>query len=573
MQLGLDFGTSYTKLGLQHNGEFINLLGNEDEGQIPTVAAYLPSQRRLCFGPLALRIDEAGAETAFFFKLALKRQASLTLGSYSLPDLLLAFFRFLQQEYLESRGIKAESLNISVPNYFGLNSRRILLEAARQAFGVKKVFLLPEPLAAALGYNLLHPLFPLQGDILSIDIGGGTSDFSFLTLAHDKREMLVETQFQIGHDAFSGSEIDQAILQRLLFPAFTIQTGLRLPREFYSGKLTSSRNKFQYNRLRQLAEKIKIELSREEYYHLDFPDFHAGYSLNLELTAEMLAARLEPVFERLKSYIEEQVKLRAKALQLFSADKWHIDAVLLLGGASQTRGLKDLIAGIFPDLKVICPEDPSFYVLRGLCHWENDGNSGATSIKSIYPFNFYIERISPDGSSHLLEKIPFDTANLELDLQKRYPIFSLPLDSVYNLSPDPDSVLFRIYEVEEEDNQVNLERFSGQEMVWQWEGPRQELHNYLELYLDLKKSRIESGEALSATRTRPLDSNILSGLLARQKEIQKLMADSRSNPRLAEDFGEHLSRLDKVNKPYYNHSETTLYKLLYLLDFFTRPGN
>ena len=74
-------------------------------------------------------------------------------------------------------------------------------------------------------------------------------------------------------------------------------------------------------------------------------------------------------------------------------------------------------------------------------------------------------------------------------------------------------------------------------MVWQWEGPRQELHNYLELYLDLKKSRIESGEALSATRTLPVDSNILSGLLVRQKEIQKLMADSRSNPRLAEDFG------------------------------------
>ncbi len=566
MQLGLDFGTSYTKLGLQHNGEFINLLGNQ--GQIPTVAAYLPSQRRLCFGPLALRIDEAGAETAFFFKLALKRQASLTLGPYSLPDLLLAFFRFLQEEYLESRGIKAESLNISVPNYFGLNSRRILLEAARQAFAVKKVFLWPEPLAAALGYNLLHPLFPLEGEILCIDIGGGTSDFSFLTLAHDKREMLVETQFQIGHDTFSGAEIDQAILQHLLFPAFTIQIGQRLPREFYSGKFTSSRNRFQYNRLRQLAEKIKIELSKEEYYHLDFPDFHAGHSLNLDITAEMLAARLEPVFERLKSYIEEQVKLRAQALHLFSADKWHIDAVLLLGGASQTRGLKDLIAGIFPVLKVICPEDPSFYVLRGLCHWENDG----ISIKSIYPFNFYIERIGPDGNSHILEKIPFDTANLELDLQKRYPIFSLPVDSVYNLSPDPDSVLFRIYEVEEENSKVNLERFSGQEMVWQWEGPRQELDNYLELYLDLKKSRIESGEALSSAGTRLVDSNILSGLLARQKEIQKLMTESHSNPRLAEDFGEHLSRLE-VNKPYYNHSETTLYKLLYLLDFFTRPGN
>ncbi|MDD3878905.1 MAG: Hsp70 family protein [Syntrophomonas sp.] len=566
MQLGLDFGTSYTKLGLRHNGEFITLLGNE--GQIPTVATYLPSQRRLCFGPLALRIDEAGAETAFFFKLALKRQASLTLGSYSLPDLLLAFFRFLQQEYLESKGIKAESLYISVPNYFGLNSRRILLEAARQAFGVKKVFLLPEPLAAALGYNLLHPLFPLQGDILSIDIGGGTSDFSFLTLAHDKREMLVETQFQIGHDAFSGSEIDQAILQHLLFPAFTIQTGLRLPREFYSGKFTSSHDRFQYNRLRQLAEKIKIELSKEEHYHLDFPDFHAGYSLKMEITAEMLASRLEPIFERLKYYIEEQVKLRAQALHLFSADKWHIDAVLLLGGASQTRGLKDFIASIFPHLKVICPEDPSFYVLRGLCHWENDG----ISIKSIYPFTFYIERMGPDGSSHILEKVPFDTVNLELDLEKRYPIFSLPVDSVYNLSPDPDSVLFRIYEVEEEDNKVNLERFSGQEMVWQWEGPRQELHNYLELYLDLKKSRIESGEALSATRTLPVDSNILSGLLARQKEIQKLIADSHSNPHLAEDFGEHLSRLEKVNKPYYNHSKTTLYKLLYLLDFFTHPG-
>lgn len=572
MHLGLDFGTSYTKLGLCDNGKFINLLGNK--GQVPSVAAYLPSRHKLRFGPQALRLDEAGAETAFFFKLALKRQPDLHLGPYSLPEIIKAFFRFLQEEYLEAKGIKAASLNIAVPNYFGLNSRRILLEAAREAFGIEEVFLLPEPLAAAIGYNLLHPTTPLRGDILSIDIGGGTSDFSFLTLAQDSKEMLVESQFQIGHDAFSGAEIDKAILERLLFPSFTMQTGIRLPDVFYSGKLNTPRARFDYNRLRLLAESLKIALSREEEYYLDFPDFRAGHSLNVEVTAELLSNRLAPVFRRLEEYIEDQVKLRATSLQLYSAGKWHIDVVLLLGGASQSKGLSELIAAIFPGVKVISPSDPSFYVLRGLCHEGGGAKSAISALKGIYPFCFYIEGIDPKTHSHILEKIPFDTANLELDLQKQYPFFTLPVDSHYNLAEEKERVLFRIYEVEEEDNRVKLERFKGQELVWQWESTRQELHNYLELHLDLKKSRITSGLALSTLGPTTETSNLLSGgLMARQFRIQQLMADSHSNPRLADDFGKHLAALEKLEKPYSDHSETTLYKLLYLLDFFTRPGN
>lgn len=218
MHLGIDWGTSYTKIGYWENGKLINLAGQNQS--IPTAVTYLPATGQLYFGTAALRLNEPGACCVQFFKLELKRNPGYTLGPYDLPGILREFFSFLNKQYVIPLSEPVESVTIGVPNYFGLKARRVLLETITECFGTERVNMLLEPAAAALGFNLLNPRQSLSGNILSIDIGGGTSDFSFLTLKTDYNQLTVESQLQTGHDVFSGSEIDRAIMRNIFFPVF-----------------------------------------------------------------------------------------------------------------------------------------------------------------------------------------------------------------------------------------------------------------------------------------------------------------------------------------------------------------
>lgn len=158
MHLGIDMGTSYTKIAALSQGEWLDL-GQES---IPSVAAYVPATGKLYFGWLALRLDEPSIEKAFFFKLDLKRYPHYYLGPYSLSQVIESFFAFLYHEYIAKQCPELHSLTLAVPNYFGLKARQILLEGARQVFGLREIYLLPEPLAALLAYNTLNPSCPLE---------------------------------------------------------------------------------------------------------------------------------------------------------------------------------------------------------------------------------------------------------------------------------------------------------------------------------------------------------------------------------------------------------------------------
>ncbi|MEN6326595.1 MAG: Hsp70 family protein [Syntrophomonas sp.] len=571
MHLGIDFGTSYTKLGYWEDDHFTNLAGSEQ--RIPSVVAWLPSQPGLFFGNRAYRLEEPGAVRVGFFKLALKRNPDFTLGAFTLPHIMREFFNFLKQNYLACVSLKPlESISLSVPNYFGLNSRRILLEAARKVFGVKNIYLLPEPVAAVSGYNYSHPDNPLQGDILSIDIGGGTSDFSFLRLMQDSREILLETQLQIGHDAFSGLEIDRNILHHIFFPGYHMQHGETLPETFWTENFNSSRDKYIFNQLMMQAEKFKIAMSCREQCSLDIPDFYRGKSLQLKIDQNMFILQLHDVFERLQIFLTESLKTRAQNLGLYNGQHWQLDYVLLQGGASRCHGVREMIEEFFTGVMVIQPEDVDFNVVRGLSLW-NESMAASSRVKSIYPFQFYIARLDPLNKNPDLEKIKFDTSNLELDIRGRYKIFSFSPDSNYNLAVDNGMVSCKIYEVEEADNHVELARFQGQELVWRLESLREQAPQTVNIYLDMANSQLASSdiaEAMPGGESK--HSELLKNyLLSEQIALGWISSYPLARQPLLSDFKSHLSKQEvKADLPWHHHAQTTRYKLLCLLDFLTR---
>lgn len=537
MRLGIDFGTSYTKLGYIKNGRFVNLAG--PGAQIPSLATYVPNQaKKLYFGPIALRLNEPGATQARFFKLDLKRNPGFRLGEYSLEDIIREYFIFLRDEYVRPEGEKVDSVTVSVPNYFGLRARSILTRAVSASFAVQEVYLLPEPVAALLGYNHRQSSSYLEGEILCIDIGGGTTDFSFVSLSRGREEMVMESQFQIGHDAFSGSELDRGVLRLILNPLFKMRHGYAIDSSIISEKNLRGRERYWFNRLMATAEEIKIRMSRQDNAYFNIPGFYREDSLVFSLSAEIFLARLDTIFARLKHYIIRHVRERAEYLGLYQEGRFALDHLLLLGGASQTRGIKELISELCPGPEIICPPDLSFNVVRGLCLWRKEDMASAMTVKSVYPFNFYIEKWDEARAGMVLQKIPFDTENLELDISRKYKIFTFPPQSPYNLANQPDRLRLRIYELAQGDSQASAQHFMGQDLVLQLDCPKLDA-DMLDLYLDLNSSAIELGEGYKAAPV-PVAKPFVDFFARQEAVLEYLRLYPGSNPELLRDYAGYL---------------------------------
>ncbi|MDD3852150.1 MAG: Hsp70 family protein [Syntrophomonadaceae bacterium] len=486
MHVGFDFGTSYTKLGYIKDDSFVNLCPEE---RIPSLAALHKTEKSLLYGYIDIESLPAELVTWPFFKLALKRNRNFYLGNYSLLEILTGYFTFIKNEYLRNIEDSMDSLTVSVPNYFGMNARRIILQTAKQVFPSVRHALLPEPVAALSGFNSLTDK-PVSGEVLSIDIGGGTSDISFLSLAGDGQEILLETQLQMGHDAFSGSEIDKAIIQNIFFPLGFKEESDEIMSQLFNSSFNHS---LHYYQLLREAERVKIALNHQFSVKATIPSLNNNSCISLEINRDLFAQRLQPVFSRLYNYIDNTVKNRANQLGLWQNDKWTLDHVLIMGGASKTPGLQKLLQDLL-GTSLIFPEDVEFNVVRGLSLW--GARQASTRVKTIYPFQFYIQKRDMYSGKQSLEYLPFDTANLELDINACYPIATIPLTSPFNLANETGKFHLRIYEVEEHDPESVLERFFGQDTVLDFQADAEQLSDPLEIIFDLTNYSLSTDNSL-----------------------------------------------------------------------------
>lgn len=517
MKLGIDFGTSYTKLAVWHDGQMLDLLGE----RMPSAATYVPGLDRLFFGVPAIQLESESNLSARFFKLHLKRERGFKLGPYSLEDLLYNFFDFVNDYYVIPRGIRPDSINLSIPNNFGLKSRRTLISAAQKAFSLENIVLLPEPLAAILGYNQAHPDQAASGDWLIIDVGGGTVDFSFMSLYPEQNKMLLESQFQVGQDAFSGSEVDRMVLRRLIAPAFQMHYGIDLPGSVLNERPKSSEEQYWFYKWMQLAENIKLKLGCEGVVKLTVNHFYKDFELDLLFDRDDFKEAVKPVFERLRRYWLEGIYERARALGFVENSRWQLDGILLLGGGAQTPGLSEEIAALCPEVPIICPDTPDVYVINGLSSWPYHAPAGRMKLKTVYPFRFYREQKAYTGNQ--LKEIPFDSAHLELDFTGRYEIGSLYPESPDNISEDPLRLAFRVYEVAEEEPQPELERFMDQEPVLELEIGKQELKGPLTVCLNLANACLELDNNNLLSPGWPQDDDLIHRVRMKQRAAYELM--------------------------------------------------
>ena len=201
---------------------------------------------------------------------------------------------------------------ITVPAYFNDSQRQATKDAGRIA-GLNVLRIVNEPTAAALAYGLDKDK---DGTIVVYDLGGGTFDVSVLEIV----DGVFEVKSTNGDTALGGSDFDARVLKHLI-DEFKSQTGIDL-----------SGDKLALQRLKEAAEKAKIELSSKTSADINLPFLTADATGPKHFNTTLSRAKLESLVADL---IEKTIEPCRKALKDAGIEKSQINEVILVGG--QTR--------------------------------------------------------------------------------------------------------------------------------------------------------------------------------------------------------------------------------------------
>ena len=223
--------------------------------------------------------------------------------------MILAKLKKDAENYL---GEKITDAVITVPAYFNDSQRQATKDAGRIA-GLNVLRIVNEPTAAALAYGLDKDK---DGTIVVYDLGGGTFDVSILEIV----DGVFEVKSTNGDTALGGSDFDARILKYLI-DEFKAQTGIDL-----------SNDKLALQRLKEAAEKAKIELSSKTSADINLPFLTADATGPKHFNTTLSRAKLESLVDDL---IRKTIEPCEKALKDAGLTKSQISEVILVGG--QTR--------------------------------------------------------------------------------------------------------------------------------------------------------------------------------------------------------------------------------------------
>ena len=213
---------------------------------------------------------------------------------------------------------------ITVPAYFNDSQRQATKDAGRIA-GLNVLRIVNEPTAAALAYGLDKGK---DGVIAVYDLGGGTFDVSILEIV----DGVFEVKSTNGDTALGGSDFDARILEHLI-AEFKSQTGIDL-----------SGDKLALQRLKEAAEKAKIELSSKTSTDINLPFLTADASGPKHFNTTLTRAKLESLVADL---IERTIEPCKKALKDAGLDKSQINEVILVGGQTRMPKVAETVKEFF----------------------------------------------------------------------------------------------------------------------------------------------------------------------------------------------------------------------------------
>jgi molecular chaperone DnaK len=346
--IGIDLGTTNSCVAVMEGGDPVVIPNAEGNRTTPSVVAFSKSGERLV-GQVAKRQAITNpANTVFSIKRFMGRKyaevtdemkmvpftviqapnsdARVKAGGkeYSPPEISAMILTKMKEAAEAYLGEKVTRAVITVPAYFN-DSQRQATKDAGQIAGLTVERLVNEPTAAALAYGLDKKK---DETIAVYDFGGGTFDISILEVG----EGVVEVKSTNGDTHLGGDNIDQRIIDWIL-AEFKKDQGVDL-----------SKDPMAMQRLKEAAEKAKIELSNVVETEVNLPFITADASGPKHLQLKLTRSKLEQLVEDI---IHKSVGPCKQALKDAGLEAKDIDEVVLVGGQTRMPRIQALVKELF----------------------------------------------------------------------------------------------------------------------------------------------------------------------------------------------------------------------------------
>ena len=347
--IGIDLGTTNSVVAVMEGGEPVVITNPEGNRLTPSVVAFTKSGERL-LGQVAKRQAVTNPEnTVFSIKRFMGRRydevsEEMKMVPYhvaKMPDggarvkvgdreplpppeisaMILQKLRQAAEEYLGQPVAKAV---ITVPAYFN-DAQRQATKDAGQIAGLEVMRIVNEPTAAALAYGLDRKK---DETIAVYDFGGGTFDISILEVG----EGVVEVKATNGDTHLGGDNLDQRLMEWIV-AEFKKSDGIDL-----------SKDRMALQRLREAAEKAKMELSSVVETDINLPFITADQSGPKHLVMRLSRAKFEQLVDDL---IRRTVGPVKQALSDAGMDPSKIDEVVLVGGSTRIPQVQAIVKDLF----------------------------------------------------------------------------------------------------------------------------------------------------------------------------------------------------------------------------------
>jgi molecular chaperone DnaK len=347
--IGIDLGTTNSVVAVMEGGEPVVITNAEGGRTTPSVVAFAKDGNRLV-GQVAKRQAVTNPEnTIYSIKRFMGRRfnevseekkqvpykvegsgpgGDVRIGAggkeWSPPEISAMILQKMKQSAEDYLGQKVEKAVITVPAYFNDSQRQATKDAGKIA-GLEVMRIVNEPTAAALAYGLDKKK---DETIAVFDFGGGTYDISILEVG----EGVVEVKSTNGDTHLGGDDIDERLIEWII-EEFKKDQGIDL-----------SKDKMALQRLKEAAEKAKIELSSTMETEINLPFITADQSGPKHLVMKLTRARFEQLVDAI---LKRLVHPLEQALKDAGVESNKIDEVVLVGGSTRIPKVQEIVKSYF----------------------------------------------------------------------------------------------------------------------------------------------------------------------------------------------------------------------------------
>ncbi|MCR4338133.1 MAG: molecular chaperone DnaK, partial [Candidatus Omnitrophica bacterium] len=327
--IGIDLGTSNSAAAVMEGGRPVIIPSAEGAGvasgkAFPSFVAFTKDGQRLVGEPARRQapINPLGTVYAAKRKMGTNEKFKVFDKEFSPQQISAFILQKIKTDAEKYLGTTVEEAVITVPAYFNDNQRQATKDAAEIA-GLKALRIINEPTAACLAYGLDKA--GKEQKIMVFDLGGGTLDVTILEMGWDEEHKAgtFEVLSTSGDNHLGGTDMDNVLIEHIT-QEFKKDSGIDLKND-----------KMAFQRLREAAEKAKVELSSTVQTEINLPFITADASgpkhMNMTLTRAKLEDLISPIVDRCHGPIRQALKDASDKL----GEQIKVDRIILVGGPTR----------------------------------------------------------------------------------------------------------------------------------------------------------------------------------------------------------------------------------------------